>query len=89
VKILGDGELGVALTVHAHRFSASARQKIEAAGGTVVVIGGEEETAEAPAPSAPEPQAVAEPEAAAEPEAEPEAVAEPPAESDEAPADEA
>ena len=38
VKILGDGEIGVALTVHAHRFSASARQKIEAAGGTVVLI---------------------------------------------------
>ena len=48
VKILGDGEIGVALTVHAHRFSASARQKIEAAGGSVVVIGGEEEP-EAPA----------------------------------------
>ena len=38
VKILGDGEIAVALTVHAHRFSASARQKIEAAGGTVVLI---------------------------------------------------
>ena len=38
VKILGDGEIGVALTVHAHRFSASARQKIEAAGGTVVIL---------------------------------------------------
>ena len=38
VKILGDGEIGIALTVHAHRFSASARQKIEAAGGTVVLI---------------------------------------------------
>jgi large subunit ribosomal protein L15 len=43
VKILGDGEIEIALTVHAHRFSASARQKIEAAGGSVVVIGGEEE----------------------------------------------
>jgi large subunit ribosomal protein L15 len=42
VKILGDGEIGVALTVHAHGFSASARRKIEAAGGTVVVIGGED-----------------------------------------------
>jgi len=38
VKILGDGEITIALTVHAHRFSASARQKIEAAGGTVVLI---------------------------------------------------
>jgi large subunit ribosomal protein L15 len=35
VKILGRGEIGVALTVEAERFSASARQKIEAAGGTV------------------------------------------------------
>lgn len=33
VKILGDGELGVALTVRAHKFSRSAREKIEAAGG--------------------------------------------------------
>jgi large subunit ribosomal protein L15 len=38
VKILGDGEIAVALTVHAHGFSASARQKIEAAGGTAVLI---------------------------------------------------
>lgn len=35
VVILGDGELDRALTVKAHRFSASARAKIEAAGGTV------------------------------------------------------
>jgi len=35
VKILGRGEISVALTVEAERFSASARQKIEAAGGTV------------------------------------------------------
>lgn len=38
VVILGDGELEVAITVKAHRFSASARQKIEAAGGTVEVL---------------------------------------------------
>lgn len=38
VKILGDGEVHVALTVHAHKFSGSARQKIEAAGGTVVEV---------------------------------------------------
>lgn len=38
VKILGDGELTKKLTVKAHRFSASARQKIEAAGGTVVEV---------------------------------------------------
>lgn len=38
VVILGDGELDVALHVKAHRFSASARSKIEAAGGTVEVL---------------------------------------------------
>lgn len=38
VKILGRGELTKALTVKAHAFSASARQKIEAAGGKVEVI---------------------------------------------------
>ena len=39
VKILGDGELERALTIRAHAFSASAREKIEAAGGTAEVIG--------------------------------------------------
>jgi large subunit ribosomal protein L15 len=39
VKILGDGELKRKLTILAHKFSASARQKIEAAGGTCEVIG--------------------------------------------------
>lgn len=34
IKILGDGELSKALVIRAHRFSKSARQKIEAAGGT-------------------------------------------------------
>ena len=38
VKILGGGELGVALKVSAHKFSASARAKIEAAGGSAAVI---------------------------------------------------
>jgi large subunit ribosomal protein L15 len=33
VKILGEGEIKVALTVHAHAFSGSAREKIIAAGG--------------------------------------------------------
>lgn len=36
LKILGEGELNVKLTVHAHKFSNSARSKIEAAGGSVV-----------------------------------------------------
>lgn len=35
VKILGNGELAAALTVRAHRFSKSAREKIEAAGGSI------------------------------------------------------
>jgi large subunit ribosomal protein L15 len=35
VKILGTGDIGTALTVTAHAFSASAREKITAAGGTV------------------------------------------------------
>jgi large subunit ribosomal protein L15 len=35
VKILGDGELSKALTVAAHRFTGSARQKIEAVKGAV------------------------------------------------------
>ena len=39
VKILGNGELTKKLTVQAHRFSESAKQKIEAAGGTAEIIG--------------------------------------------------
>jgi large subunit ribosomal protein L15 len=38
VKILGEGEIDKAVTVHAHKFSESARSKIEAAGGSVEVI---------------------------------------------------
>src|SRR5689334_2949881 len=38
LKILGDGELKKKLTVSAHAFSASARAKIEAAGGTCEII---------------------------------------------------
>ena len=38
IVILGDGEIEVALSVSAHRFSKSAREKIEAAGGTATVI---------------------------------------------------
>ena len=34
VKVLGNGEMGQALTVAAHKFTRSARAKIEAAGGT-------------------------------------------------------
>jgi large subunit ribosomal protein L15 len=38
VKVLGKGELSKALTVHAHAFSAGARERIEAAGGACVVL---------------------------------------------------
>ena len=38
VKILAKGEISKPLTVHAHKFSASAKEAIEAAGGTVVVV---------------------------------------------------
>lgn len=38
IKILGNGDISRAVTVRAHAFSASARSKIEAAGGTVETI---------------------------------------------------
>ncbi|RYP84765.1 50S ribosomal protein L15 [Nocardioides guangzhouensis] len=38
VKVLGQGEITVAVQVTAHAFSASAKEKIEAAGGTVTVL---------------------------------------------------
>jgi large subunit ribosomal protein L15 len=38
VKILGDGEIGRAVTVRAHAFSKTAKEKIEAAGGDVEVL---------------------------------------------------
>jgi large subunit ribosomal protein L15 len=40
VKVLGRGDLEHALTVQAHGFSRSARQKIEQAGGQAEVLGG-------------------------------------------------
>src|SRR6202165_1587865 len=46
IKVLGTGDLRRKLTIHAHRFSAEAKRKIEAAGGTVAVI-------EVPAPIRP------------------------------------
>ena len=39
VKVLGNGDVTVALRVSAHAISQSARQKIEAAGGTVTLLG--------------------------------------------------
>lgn len=38
VKILGNGELSSAVTVHAHKFSKSAVEKIEKSGGKAVVL---------------------------------------------------
>src|SRR3712207_2644347 len=38
VKVLAKGALSKKLTVHAHAFSGAAREAIEAAGGTVVVV---------------------------------------------------
>jgi large subunit ribosomal protein L15 len=38
VKVLGDGELTVALQVSAHKFSKSATDKIQAAGGTTTEV---------------------------------------------------
>ena len=40
VKVLAKGELSKALTVHAHAFSATARERIEAAGGTCKIVDG-------------------------------------------------
>jgi large subunit ribosomal protein L15 len=40
VKVLAKGELGKKLTVHAHAFSGTARERIEAAGGTCELIEG-------------------------------------------------
>jgi large subunit ribosomal protein L15 len=39
VKVLGVGELTVAITVHAHKFSKTAQEKIEKAGGKAILIG--------------------------------------------------
>jgi large subunit ribosomal protein L15 len=76
VKILGQGDLSTKLTVSAHGFSKSAREKIEAAGGEVVWLRGEpkpkvkkvrrrpvpvaDEPEEETAAEAPEPEAEAE-----------------------------
>ncbi len=41
IKVLGSGELKKAVTIHAHKFSKSAAEKIAKAGGKAVVVGGE------------------------------------------------
>lgn len=57
VKILGDGELAVALTVEATSFTKSAKQKIEAAGGSVRWLNGE--PSDEPKPAERKPNSVA------------------------------
>jgi large subunit ribosomal protein L15 len=83
VKILGHGDLTKKLTVSAHGFSASAKEKIEGAGGTVTALKEPKEKRRRKQTSRPAPQAAqAEPAAEAETE---EAQAEP---EPEAPAEE-
>jgi large subunit ribosomal protein L15 len=78
VKILGEGELTKKLSVTAHRFSATARAKIEQAGGSVVQLREEPRKRRRRGKAKPKEAAAAEREAEAEaPAAEPE---EPPAE---------
>ena len=38
IKILGSGELTSAVTIHAHKFSKSAQEKIEKAGGKAILV---------------------------------------------------
>jgi len=38
VKVLGDGELSSAVEVSAHRFSRSAKEKVEKSGGKIIVL---------------------------------------------------
>ncbi len=82
VKILGQGDLSRKLAVTAHAFSATAREKIEGAGGSVTALKEpkvrrrrKKSGQPAPAAAAPEAEAADEPEAAEAPEAaeEPEA----------------
>jgi large subunit ribosomal protein L15 len=45
IKVLNNGEITSAITIHAHKFSKSAKEAIEKAGGKAIVIGGEEAAA--------------------------------------------
>lgn len=64
VKVLGGGDVPEKLKVTAHRFSASARARIEGAGGSVVELMPQAEKPAQPQPTA---AAVEEPQAAVEP----------------------
>jgi large subunit ribosomal protein L15 len=70
VKILGHGELTKKLSVTAHYFSASAREKIEAAGGSVTQLKEPKERKQRRQRPAPPEQAADEPAEAPEPEPE-------------------
>ena len=78
VKILGEGELTKKLNVTAHRFSATARAKIEQAGGSVVQLREERKKRRRRGKSkpAPSPEAAEAADAPAESEAEPEETSE-------------
>ena len=45
VKVLNNGEIKAAITVHAHKFSKTAKEAIEKAGGKAILVGGEEAAA--------------------------------------------
>jgi ribosomal protein L18E len=77
VKILGNGELKKKLSVTAHAVSASAREKIEAAGGSITLLREPKERRpkrrpQAERPATPEPEAEVEEAPEPEPEKEPE-----------------
>jgi large subunit ribosomal protein L15 len=76
VKLLGTGELTKALTVSVHAASASAREKVEAAGGTLTLLrepkAKKARRRRAVAPAAAEPEAPADDEPVADAEPEPE-----------------
>jgi large subunit ribosomal protein L15 len=82
VKILGQGDLSKKLTVSAHAFSATAREKIEGAGGSVTALKEPKVKRRRKKAAKPAPQAAA-------PEAEAAEEAEAPAEEAETPAEEA
>jgi len=89
LKILGNGELSKKLNVSAHRFSQSAQEKIEQAGGTITILADKKPVVKNKQASA-KPAEEASPPAAEEPAASEVAEeVETPAESDEAPAAEA
>jgi ribosomal protein L15 len=59
VKLLGNGDLKKKLTVRVHAISATAREKVEAAGGTVALLREPKQKKRkqaAPKPAAPEPE---------------------------------